>query len=70
MFDVNLKVPLSTVTTTLSRYAKRATTATEKKYLYEIAEALGTAIPNGSPGFHEEFLKECGISPSWANVAA
>jgi hypothetical protein len=57
--DVTLKVPVSAITTTLSRYAKRATTNTEKTNLYEIVEALGTAINTGQhpPGFTpEEFV--------------
>jgi hypothetical protein len=75
MLDVNLKVPLSTITNTFNRYAKRATTAPEKKYLLELTEAVGTAISTSiSPehkGFDtEEFARACGVSADWAKVAA
>jgi hypothetical protein len=69
--DVNLKVPLSAITTPINRLAKRATTHTEKTYLYEIVEALGAAINTGpQQGFNkEEFVTACGVSSDWAAAA-
>jgi hypothetical protein len=72
--DPNLQLPLSVLTNTLSRYGKRATTNTEKNSLYQIVEALGTAIGTqhpSPPGFStDEFFKACAVSPDWAKVAA
>ena len=69
--DPNLKVSLSTITQPMTHYAKRATTNTEKKYLFEIVEALGTAIGKQQPGFDaDEFILACGVNPEWGKVAA
>ncbi len=69
--DPNLKVPLSTITNTFNRYAKRATTNTEKHYLFEITEAVGTAIGQQHSGVTvEDFILACGVNPEWGKVAA
>jgi hypothetical protein len=68
--DLDRNIPVSTLTHTFSRYSKRATTSAEKNYLYQIVEAVGTAIPGSPPGFHEEFMKACGVSPEWGTLAA
>lgn len=66
-----LNVPIATVTHIFSRFSKRAVTATEKNYLYQLVEALGTNIKATQPtGFDmDEFAKECGIDPVWAKAA-
>jgi hypothetical protein len=75
VLDVNQPVKLSVITTTLSRFAKRALSNTEKNYLYEIVQALGTGANTGP---HQggvggltmaDFEKECGIDPTWAKAA-
>lgn len=71
MIDLNQKVPISTLTTTFTRYAKRATTNVEKKYLYELVEAVGTAILADHPGFtQKDFMEACGVSQEWGKIAA
>lgn len=70
--DPNQTVKISAITTTLSRYSKKATTPAEKAFLYEIVQGLGTAINTGPQhqGFSlAEFEKECGVDPAWAKAA-
>ena len=71
MIDKTLKVPLSVITTVFTHYAKRANTAPERKYLFEIVEALGTNISTENSGLTlEEFVTACGVSREWGKVAA
>jgi hypothetical protein len=69
--DQNLQIPMSTITNTVNRSAKRATTRAEKAYLFEIVEALGTAIGAEHPQVKpSEFMTTCGVSPDWKTVVA
>jgi hypothetical protein len=69
--DPNLKVPLNSITNGFTRCAKRATNPNEKKYLYDVTEAVGTAILQHTPGLTvEEFLRGCGVDPEWGKIAA
>ena len=69
--DTHLNVPISTITTTLNRLAKRAGSPQEKAHLYEIVQGIGDAIAAGNPGLKvDEFVQACGVSPTWAQQAA
>ena len=69
--DQNLKISLTTLTTSLSNQAKRANTRADKHYLHTIVQGVGTDVGKGIPGFNlEDFLTECGVSPEWATIAA
>ena len=68
--DTHLMVPITTITTTLNRFAKRATTNTEKAYLLELVEGVGDAIATQNPAVkREDFIQACGVSPSWRQQA-
>ena len=65
--NLNVNVPVTTITTTLNRFAKRATTTTEKAYLFEIVQGMGDAISTQHPGLkREQFIEACGVSQNWA----
>jgi hypothetical protein len=69
--NLNVNVPVTTITTTLNRFAKRATTAAEKAYLLELVQGIGDAIATQHPGLkREEFIQASGVSPNWAQQAA
>ena len=69
--DQDLKVPVSTLTQTFANLAKRTSTRAEKHYLFGITEGVATAIANQKPGFDtDEFIRECGVNPEWATIAA
>jgi hypothetical protein len=69
--DLNQTVTLSTLTTVLAGFARRATTRAEKHYIYGVVEGIGTAIGKGNSNFNnEEFLTECAVQPEWASIAA
>jgi hypothetical protein len=69
--DPNVKIPLSILTNTLKRSASRATSQMEKKYLFELTEALGTTIAHEEHGVTvQDFIIACGVNPEWGKVAA
>jgi hypothetical protein len=69
--NVPKTIPILTLTSTLSGFAKRAGTRAEKHYMFTLVESLGNAIAKENPGFSvQEFTTECGVGEGWDAVAA
>ena len=66
--NLNVNIPVTTITTTLNRFAKRATTSQEKAYLLELVQGIGDAVVTQHPGMkREQFIEASGVSQNWAH---
>lgn len=64
-------VPVGTIKKVLNNYARHASTAQEKHFIFSLCEQLGGEIRSISSGFNEaDWLQQCGVKPEWATVAA